>query len=101
MTVVLEFDSSLEMEEIAEGLRSQFKMKKINKLSDHLIEAFAALCNAFIEENAASEISVYDYILDNGPQSKKSYCMLLAASYCYLPHEVNGILLYKMGIKNG
>jgi len=102
--ISIDFDYTLNMIELANHIKGQFRLRDFEEdMSVKTMLAYAALCDSYIEDaeeiSVVDYINVVDYICEYGTSSKKSYAMLLAASFCHLPNEINRVLWDTFGIE--
>lgn len=93
----LTFDHNLDLLDLSESLRKQFKMREIIIPSIEAIMAYAAVCDAhaegdyveFVRRNSAGA----------GASSKSSICIILAALYCFVPHDMGKVIMAEFGVE--
>lgn len=92
----LTFDSNLPFIDLATSLRKQFKMREIALPEINQIAAYAILCDAHSDDG---DNYVYTCLIREGAESKNTICVILAALYCFVPHDMGKATMAEFGVE--
>ena len=92
----LTLDCNLSFTDLIPSLRKQFKMREIALPEIKQIVAYAILCDAHSDDGGDY---IYTCLLRDGAESKNTICVILAALYCFVPHDMGKAIMSEFGVE--